>query len=62
MEQLLDGIPIKHFFTILIIHFFNIQGDSKRLLKVHVSITSKLYGVGDLKYTKLGMGGSVIDI
>ena len=29
---------------------FNIQGDSKRLLKVHESITSTFYGVWDLKF------------
>ena len=28
-----------------------IQGDSKRLLKVHVSITSTFYGVGDLEFS-----------
>ena len=27
-----------------------IQGDSKKLLEVHVSITSKFCGVGDLKF------------
>ena len=27
-----------------------VQGDSKRLLKVHVSITSTFYGAGELKF------------
>ena len=31
-------------------HLGVIQGDSKRLLKVHVSITSTNCGVGDLKF------------
>ena len=35
--------------------FYNVgllQGDSKRLLKVHASITSISYGVGDLKFAQ----------
>ena len=49
--QQVEQIPIDAIDVIFSCRFFLIiQGDSKRLLKIHVLITSIFHGVGDLKF------------